>query len=98
MAEDLNSDEVLRIIHSAYSALRGDESRKSLVPLCLDHVIQEHMDRIQNPDSGSTTVTAIRSSTATKTGNRLTKYARLTNLEKDLTAAVEAIKAGSGYK
>lgn len=89
-------EEILRIIHSAYSFIRGVESRTSLVPLSLDHVIQEHLDRIQS-SSAATSQVAIRSSTSARP-KRPTKQESLRYLQEELSRAVSAISASRGSK
>lgn len=89
-------EEVLRIIHSAYSFVRGIESRTALAPLSLDHVIQEHLDRIQGSSSLQSQV-AIRSATSSRP-KRLTKQEALLSLQSELSMAVKAISSSEGSK
>lgn len=89
-------EEILRIIHSAYSLVRGIESRTALEPLSLDHVIQEHLERIQSTSSTNSQV-AIRSATSSRP-KRPTKQETLLALQQDLSRAVNAIASSKGSK
>lgn len=80
-----------KTLHSVYSFVRSVEVNRATASLTLDHLIQAQMERIKG---GSTR--SILDSKGESLGSRVSLLDALAALEKDMTAAVEAVdKAGS---
>lgn len=77
------------LLHSAYSAVRADETNKSLSPITIDHLIQERIDAIQGGDSRL----LLSSDGTSLNSNRISKLAVLDNIDAAVDAIVSAVKA-----
>jgi hypothetical protein len=80
--------DVQKILHSAYSFIRGVESNKAASSITLDHLLQEQIDRLQKDSSRDIT-----DSQGQKVDARPSMWDRLDALEKDVDNVVDAVDA-----
>lgn len=82
------SADTRRILHSAYSFVRGVESNRSVSSLTMDHLLQEHITNLKKGE-----VRQILDGRGESVGKRSSKYDDLEELEKgidEMTAAVRS--------
>lgn len=79
--------DVQRILHSAYSFIRGVESNKAAGALTLDHLLQEQIQRLKQAETR-----VIVDAAGQETGSRPSLWDRLDALEKDVDNVVDAIE------
>jgi hypothetical protein len=73
------------ILHRAYSFIRSREMNKAVASMTLDHLLQEHIERIEGGDSR-----AMLSATGRRGAMRPSKLAELKQLEDDIASIVRA--------
>lgn len=85
------SDDVRRVLHSAYSFVRSVESNKAISALTLDHMIQAQINRLKKG-----TTTDILDAAGESLGDRPSRWDQLDALEQEVQSVVNAIEqAGS---
>jgi hypothetical protein len=79
-------------LHSAYTAVRANETNKALAPITLDHLIQEKIDSIE----GGTTRALISYTGKTTSQSRISKLDALDFIDATIDGVVAAVrKAGN---
>ncbi len=88
----MSSNNTLRkVLHSAYTFVRGVEVNKAIASLTLDHLIQEQIDSYKQ--SSERTIIDARGENV---GSRISKLDSLDELEQELDSVVKSIqKAGT---
>lgn len=85
------SEDVRRALHSAYTLVRSVESNKAISTWTLDHMVQEQITRLKQGE-----VRSFVDGAGESVGSRTSKYDQLTDIETQVTNAVQAIKKAAG--
>lgn len=87
----MSTDNLRKVLHSAYTFVRGVEVNKASSAITLDHLIKEQIDTYKKSSTR-----AILDAKGEDVGSRSSHLDDLESLEKEVNSVVEAVKnAGS---